>query len=162
MTKHQIAHVPAGAGPHALVLGTVVVSTLLGGAETGGGLALVELRGPTGTGPGPHLDPWQESFHVLEGELTFRVEENGAVRTVVAGAGDSLSIPPKVGHAFSVSSEEPARYLIAGTPAGIEAFFADAGEAVASPTLPAEPVPFDREQLLAAFGKHGLTSYSFP
>jgi quercetin dioxygenase-like cupin family protein len=160
---YTTTHAAAESGPHHLMLGTVVVSTLLAGEATGGRLALVELHGLPGSGPGPHLDPWTECFYVLEGELNFRVEENGSVRELVARAGDSVSIPEGVGHAFTVTSETPARYLIAGTPAGIERFFADAGDALESPTLPAEAPPaFDRERLLAAFAKHELTPYSFP
>jgi quercetin dioxygenase-like cupin family protein len=161
MSDH-VTHAPARRGPHRLMLGTVTVSPLLRGEETGGELALVELRGLPGSGPGPHLDPWTESFYVLEGELTFRYEEDGAVRTQVAGAGDAFTIPRGVGHAFSVSSAEPARYLIASTPAGIDAFFADAGEPLDEPVLPQEPPAFDRERLLAAFAKHELTPYDFP
>jgi quercetin dioxygenase-like cupin family protein len=145
------------------MLGTIAVSRLLGATETDGTLALVELRGLPGSGPGAHLDPWHESFYVLEGELTFRFEQDGAVHTAVARAGDAVSIPPGVGHAFSVTSPEPARYLIAGTAAGIEDFFADAGEPIAEATLEDGARPFDRERLLAAFAKHDLpTSYSFP
>ncbi len=161
MTDH-FTHTAAGSGPHHLMLGTVTVSRLLGEGDTGGDLALVELRGLPGSGPGPHLDPWRESFHVFEGELTFRYEEDGAVRSQVARAGDSVSIPPGVGHAFSVTSAEPARYLIASTPGGIAAFFADAGEEIDSAELPDDPPAFDRERLLAAFAKHELTPYEFP
>jgi quercetin dioxygenase-like cupin family protein len=162
MTDH-VTHTPAGRGPHHLMLGTVTVSRLLGGEETDGRLALVELRGLPGSGPGAHLDPWRESFYVLEGELTFRFEQDGAVRTAVAGPGDAVSIPAGVGHAFSVSSDEPARSLILGTQAGIEAFFADAGEPIAQPALDAARGTFDRERLLAAFAKHDLpTTYEFP
>ena len=156
------AHTPAGRGPHQLMLGTVTVSRLLGGEETDGQLSLVELGGLPGSGPGPHIDPWRETFYVLEGELTFRVEEDGEVRQLVARAGDAVSIPEGVGHAFSVTSDEPARSLIAGAPAGIETFFADAGEEIGSPDLPGSPPAFDRERLRAAFGKHGLTPYAFP
>jgi quercetin dioxygenase-like cupin family protein len=144
------------------MLGTVVASTLLGGADTHDELSLVALVGAPGSGPGPHLDPWRESFYVLEGELTFRVEEDGAVRSIVARAGDAVTIPEGVGHAFSVTSGGPARYLIASTPAGIDAFFADAGEPIAEAALPNDPPPFDRERLRAAFVKHGLTPFSFP
>ena len=144
------------------MLGTVAVSRLLGGDDTGGLLSLVELRGLPGSGPGAHIDPWQESFYVLEGELTFRVEQDGAVRSVVARPGDAVSIPSGVGHAFSVTGEEPARYLIASTAAGIDTFFADAGEEIEQPLLPAVPPPVDRERLLAAFAKHELVPYSFP
>jgi quercetin dioxygenase-like cupin family protein len=156
------AHTPAGHGPHQLMLGTVTVSRLLAGTETGGELSLVELQGLPGSGPGAHIDPWRESFYVLSGELTFRYEQDGAVSTLVARAGDALTIPTGVGHAFSVTSAEPARYLILSTPAGIDAFFADAGEPVDQPTLPADPPAFDRDRLLAAFAKHELTPYRFP
>jgi quercetin dioxygenase-like cupin family protein len=146
-------HTKAGSGPHHLMLGTVAVSRLLGAEETDGELGLVQLEGLPGSGPGPHVDPWRESFYVLEGELTIRLEDG----EVVAGPGDTVSIPSGVVHAFSVSSAEPARYLILSAPAGLEAFFADAGEPLARCAVPAEPPPFDRERLLAAFAKHGLT-----
>jgi quercetin dioxygenase-like cupin family protein len=157
-----ITHTPAGHGPHHLMLGTVVVSRLAGGDQTAGALALLELTGSPGSGPGPHLDPWRESFYIVDGELTFRVEQDGAVRTIVAGPGDALSIPPRAGHAFSVTSGRPARYLILGTPAGIETFFADAGEPAAGAQLPRDARSFDRDRLLAAFARHGLTPYDFP
>jgi hypothetical protein len=60
-----------------------------------------------------------------------------------------------------VTSAIPARYLIASTPAGIDAFFADAGEAMSHGKLPTEPPPFDRERLGAAFAKHRLSPCSF-
>jgi quercetin dioxygenase-like cupin family protein len=162
MSDHHTTHTAAGHGPHHLMLGTVAVSRLLGGEETGGELSLVELVGLPGSGPGSHIDPWREAFYVLEGELTLRFEQDAAVRTVVAGPGDAVSIPAGVGHAFSVSSAEPARYLIASTPAGLDAFFADAGELAEQAGLPSEPRPFNRERLLAAFAKHGLAPYDFP
>lgn len=162
MTDH-LTHATAGAGPHQLMLGSVTVTRLLGGEQTGGELAMMQLSGLPGSGPGPHMDPWRESFYVLEGELTFRFEQDGVVQSVLARAGDAVSIPAGVGHAFTVSGAEPARYLILGTPAGIDTFFADAGESLERPLLPQTPAPFDRERLLAAFAKHGLpSSYSFP
>jgi quercetin dioxygenase-like cupin family protein len=161
-TRTRFTHTPAGRGPHHLVIGTVTVSTLLGGDRTAGKMSLVELNGLPGSGPGPHLDPWQESFYVLEGELTFRFAEDGAVRTLVARPGDAVSIPQGIGHAFSVTGPTPARYLIASTPAGIDAFFADAGESIDRATLPTVPSSFDRDRLRAAFAKHGLSAYSFP
>jgi quercetin dioxygenase-like cupin family protein len=160
-SNHRTSHTRAGDGPHHLMLGSVAVSRLVGGNQTGGELSLVELIGAPGSGPGPHLDPWRESFYVLDGELTFRYEEGSAVRTLIARRGDAVSIPQGVGHAFSVTSAGPARYLIASTPAGIDAFFADAGEPTARGALPNEALPFDRERLRVAFAKHGLSGYSF-
>jgi quercetin dioxygenase-like cupin family protein len=144
------------------MLGSVTVSRLLDGDDTDGQLSLVELTGRPGSGPGPHIDPWRESFYVLDGELTFRVEERGVVRTIVAGRGDAVSIPRGAGHAFSVTSAAPARYLIASSPAGIAAFFADAGAPMTRAVLPDAAPAFDRERLHAAFVKHGLAPYRFP
>jgi len=158
----RVTHTPSGAGPHQLMLGTITVSRLLGAAETGGEFSLVELRGLPGSGPGPHIDAWRESFYVLDGELTFRFERDGAVDVAVARAGDTVTIPTGVGHAFSVTSPGPARYLILGTPSGIDAFFADAGEPIGEPVLPQQPPGFDRERLVAAFAKYGATRYDFP
>jgi hypothetical protein len=64
--------------------------------------------------------------------------------------------------AFSVTSATAARYLIASTAAGTDAFFADAGEPIERAALPEEPPGFDRDRLLAAFDKHGATHYDFP
>jgi quercetin dioxygenase-like cupin family protein len=160
MSDHT-THVPAGCGPHQLMLGTVTVSRLLGAPETDGQLSLVELRGLPESGPGPHIDPWRETFYVLEGELTFRFERDGEVQTLIGRPGDAVTIPSGVGHAFSVTGPQPARYLIASTPAGIDAFFADAGDDIERPQIPAEPSAFNRDKLLAAFAKHDLTPYSF-
>lgn len=161
MTDHT-THTPAGHGPHQLMLGTVTVSRLLGGDDTAGQFSLVELTGRPGSGPGPHIDPWRESFYVLDGELTFRYEQDGAVHSVTAGPGDAYTVPTGVGHAFSVTSDQAARYLILSTPAGIDAFFADAGQPIEQPTLPSEPPAFDRDRLSAAFAKYGATRYDFP
>jgi uncharacterized cupin superfamily protein len=142
------------------------VAVRLRGEHTGGSLALIENVLPAGFGGMPlHVHPaFDEAFYVLEGELTFRYEQDGAVHSVVAGPGDAFTIPTGVGHAFSVTSPEPARYLIIGSPAGIDAFFADAGEAIPAPVLPDadEPPAFDRERLVRAFEKYGAAHYDFP
>jgi quercetin dioxygenase-like cupin family protein len=161
MTDH-VTHTPSGRGPHQLMLGTVTVSRLFGAEETGGEFSLVELHGLPGSGPGPHIDAWRESFYVLDGELTFRYEVDGAMHAAVARRGDTVTIPTGVGHAFSVTSPQPARYLLMSTPAGIDVFFADAGEPIDEADLPSEPPAFDRDRLVAAFAKHGARHYDFP
>jgi len=162
MASH-VRNTSAGNGPHHLMIGSVVVSRLLGDDETDGELSMVELSGLPGSGPGPHVDAWRETFYVLEGELTIRFEgEEGDAREVVAAPGDVVSIPAGITHAFTVSGAESARYLIVGTPAGIDAFFADAGDAIDEPKLPSEPQPFDRERLQAAFAKYDLRAASLP
>lgn len=157
--SNTVPHTPAGYGPHQLMLGSITVSRLLAGEQTDGNFALVELRGHPGSGPGAHVDPWRESFYVLEGELTFRIEpDTPSEKSVIARAGDALSIPSGVGHAFTTTGSKPAHYLILGTPSGIEHFFADAGTPIDDATLPATPLAdFDHERLLSAFAKHNLT-----
>ncbi|MCW3016138.1 MAG: hypothetical protein JWO02_3230 [Solirubrobacterales bacterium] len=59
----------------------------------------------------------------LSGTMEFALPD----RTIRAGADDALHIPRGVPHAFRVVSPDGARLLIAGTPAGHERFFLEAG-----------------------------------
>ena len=143
------------------MLGTVTVSRLLGSDETAGQFSLVELRGLPGSGPGPHIDPWRESFYVLEGELTFRYEQDGAVRSVVAARATPSRSPPA-----SATLQRHQRRIRAlpdrQHAGGHRRLLRRRRRADRQPELPDDPPPFDRERLLAAFDKHGLTPYSFP
>jgi quercetin dioxygenase-like cupin family protein len=161
-TKHPVLQQREQARTHPVMGGSIAVR--LRADETGARLGMIENVVPPGFGNLPlHVHPdFDEAFYVLEGELTFRVEEDGAVRTFAAGPGDTVSIPRGVGHAFSVTSAGAARFLIVSTAAGIAAFFADAGEPIERPVLPNDAPPFDRERLQAAFVRHGLSPYSFP
>ena len=149
----------AAAGEHHLMLGSIVCTTLLSGAETMGELGVVELRCPIGSGPGPHTDPWRESFYLIEGEFEFMLEEDGLLKRVKAGPGDALSAPAGVGHAFRAIAGAPARVLITSVPAGLEAFFADAGERVDSNVVPATPQLFDRSRFEQATDRHGIKRF---
>jgi quercetin dioxygenase-like cupin family protein len=58
--------------------------------------------------PPAHVHPnHAQCFLVLEGELTFRLED----REVRAGPEAWVLVPPDVVHTFTVTSEEPARFL---------------------------------------------------
>jgi quercetin dioxygenase-like cupin family protein len=109
------------------LLGNVICTVMLSGNDTDGQIGLVEIFCPQGAGPGPHTDPWRESFYVIEGEIEFMIESEGLLKPRIANAGDSVSIPAGLGHAFRADSQS-ARALIISAPAGLEAFFADAGE----------------------------------
>lgn len=142
------------------MLGRVVCTTMLAGAETGGQLATVEMVCPEGAGPGPHTDPWRESFYVLEGAFEFQLERDGRLQSMKAVPGDVVSIPAGVGHAFHATSKAPARALILGTPAGLDAFFSDAGEPVATRTIPNPPGKFDEERFRTATDRHGVRRFA--
>jgi len=78
-------------------------------------------RRPAGFGGPPlHHHPFDETFCVLEGTLTFRVEDDYRTAT----AGDVVFAPRGVAHTFANLSDAPARYLLVCTPAGFEGYFA--------------------------------------
>ena len=89
------------------MLGTDVTSRLLGGDQTDEELALVEATAPPGGGPGLHIDPWRESFYVLDGELTFEVHDDAGSHRFAARPGDAVSIPRGAGHAFKITGHRP-------------------------------------------------------
>jgi len=106
-------------------LGTVV-RMKLDGAQTGGRFALWEGVLPQGASPPLHSHPQDETFYVLEGEVTVwvvdaaRVEDDWAVecgRTCSVGA--AIFAPGGTPHTFRVESDT-ARMLFLSTPAGIE------------------------------------------
>lgn len=152
-------HHPAGSGPHYLMLGTDVTSRLFGGDDTEDELALIEATAPPGGGPGLHIDPWRESFYILQGELTFEIHDDTGRHRFPAGVGDAVSIPQGAGHGFKITGTEPARWLVISSPAGLERFFAAAGEQLPTAAPPSEPGTPDRDRLLAAFAAHGLQPF---
>jgi quercetin dioxygenase-like cupin family protein len=72
-------------------------------------IGVVEVRSaPGGIAPPLHLhEKHAEAFLVLEGELTFRLED-GERRV---GAESWVFVPPEVVHTFAVAGEKPARFL---------------------------------------------------
>ena len=97
------------------------ITVLLRSEETAGVLSLVENRARAGfPGPRLHRHEFDETFYVLEGELTFQLVDD----LVTAGPGEVVFAPRGVPHTFANRGDAPARYLIACTPAGFERYFA--------------------------------------
>ena len=111
---------------------------LMGGKQTGGAFAAIDMLIPPGGGPPPHRHDFEESFTVLEGEIeaTFRGE-----KTTVS-AGQTISIPANAPHSFTNASGSAARLLCLCAPAGQEEFFAQLG--VALPTRRSTPPKLDQ------------------
>ena len=84
-------------------------------ADTGGDLLAVDLElAPDGHVPGAHVHPHQEErFEVQSGVMKFR----RGFKTIVAGAGDVVVIPPGMVHRFSNGGSEPARVRVEVRPA---------------------------------------------
>ena len=62
-----------------------------------------------------HADE-DDSFYVLEGELTFMVDGD----EVAAGPGTFVLVPPGVPHTFANRSDQPSRMLNVHAPAGFD------------------------------------------
>ena len=153
-------HRRAESGESFLLPGGDVHTVMLSGAESGGQLAVLEIRCPPGGGPPPHTEPTHAFFRVLEGEVEFSLEQGGALETVVLRAGDTAFVPGRAGHAFHNRSGFPARLIVVGQPAGLEEFIAEAGVPIENPTTPpAPPEISDRAQMEIVFDRRGIKPF---
>lgn len=120
------------------------------GEDTGGAYALIHALVPLGSGPPPHIHRREdETFYVLEGELTFQVDG----RTFTASGGSFVTLPKGTLHSFLNTGPTPAKMLILVHPSGLEKFFAEVGKAAGDET---EPPPPDIAKLLAIAPRYGL------
>lgn len=111
--------------------------TLAGREHTAGRLGVVEQVVDRNGQPPPHVHHGEdESFYVLEGDVTITVGED----SFAAPAGSFVFCPRDVPHSFSVDSER-ARLLVILTPGGFERFFEEMGEPAAWNDLPAPAAP---------------------
>ena len=79
-------------------------------------LAIVTIQ-PGRNGPPSHEHAAEDdSFYMLEGELTFTVDDE----EVVAGPGTFVLVPPGVRHTFSNRSDTLARFVSVHAPAGFD------------------------------------------
>jgi quercetin dioxygenase-like cupin family protein len=152
-TPAAIINLGSGEGPTFSAVGDVY-RLLATGAQTGGVYTLCESRVLPGGGPPPHIHHREdESFFVLEGEITFTV--NG--RKIVAGPGSFLQGPRGIPHAFKNETQSLARMLICVMPSGFETFIAEFAHPVAAFDSPPVPVtPADIQKLLAVAPKYGI------
>jgi quercetin dioxygenase-like cupin family protein len=120
----------SGRGQALWFLGTLV-RVKLDGRQTGGQFALFESVLPHGAAPPLHSHPQDETFYILEGELTAwlvepEISDDGSeppawvkTRARRCGVGDVVLAPRGIPHTFRVESDT-ARMLVLSTPAGIE------------------------------------------
>jgi quercetin dioxygenase-like cupin family protein len=115
--------------PHIGLVGDTY-TILLTGEDTAGRYCLIDMHIPPGGGPPPHRHDFEETFIVLEGELsaTFRGE-----KSVVRG-GETINIPANAPHQFRNESGKAVRLLCICSPAGQEKFFREVGVPVATRT----------------------------
>lgn len=142
-----------GEGPRIGVVGDVY-RFLATGDDTDGKYCTFEALVPPGSGPPPHIHSREEeSFLVLEGEMTFQLGED----RIVASAGTFLNMPVGSLHCFRNESRQVARMLISVAPAGLEKMFFEVGQPLADDQVTApSPSPADIQKLLAAAPRYGV------
>ncbi len=123
------------------------------GEQTGGSLSVTEFLVPRGPASPLHVQPHEEeTFYVLEGEITVHVD---GVQTRAA-AGDAVVVPRGTPHAYRADSEQ-ARVLVLNSPAGHERFFAAMGRPAEEDALPPAPEgPPDMARMAAAAAQAGF------
>jgi quercetin dioxygenase-like cupin family protein len=127
MTSVAEPHVTNRNGETLWFLGTLV-RIKLDGRQTQGRFALWEGTLPHGAAPPLHSHPQDETFYLLEGEITAWIVEPELTDETSAwvntrgrrcGAGGVVFAPGGAPHTFRIESDT-ARMLFLSTPAGIE------------------------------------------
>jgi quercetin dioxygenase-like cupin family protein len=123
------------------------------GAETDGKYATFEALVPPGGGPPPHIHSREEeSFYILEGEVTFTVGDERFTATT----GTFANMPVGSLHSFKNVSGKTARMIISVAPAGLENMFLEVGQSIGWGEPPPHPSATDIEKLLAVASKYGV------
>ena len=129
--------------------------TFLATAEdTQGKFALIEAVARRGNDPPPHIHHREEeTFYVLEGEMTFSV----GGQTIKATPGTMVCLPRDLAHSFVIDSEQ-VRMLILLTPAGFEGWFKEFSVPAQAMTLPPadEPGYRDVRRMLDTASQYGI------
>ena len=122
------------------------------GEETGGRYSMFEATVLPGGGPPPHIHRREdETFYVLEGEITFQVGDESRV----AKSGTFVHMPIGNLHAFKNQTNQPAKMLISFAPAGLEEMFFEVGQPFEG-ELPPKPTQDEIDTLLEAAPKYGI------
>lgn len=123
------------------------------GDETDGKYAMFEAIVPPGGGPPPHIHSREEeSFLILEGEITFTVNDE----KIVATAGTFANMPVGSLHSFKNATDKTARMIISVAPAGLEKMFLEVGVPVKLGDTTPPPSKAEIEKLLAVAPNYGV------
>jgi mannose-6-phosphate isomerase-like protein (cupin superfamily) len=124
------------------------------GEDTNGTYALFEFYIPPQNGSPPHIHHREdETFYILEGELTFQIED----RKVVVPPGSFLHAPKGVPHSFSNEGTVPVKTITSVVPAGLEKFFEEVGYPVIDKDTPVPVTPDEQiAKMLEIAPKYGM------
>ena len=141
-----------GAGEALWFLGALA-TVKASSAATAGRVTVAEFLAPRGHGAPLHIrQDHDQSFYVLEGELTFWLDGE----TIAASAGAYVYGPRAIPFSFTVSSER-ARFLIVTEPGSFDDFMRELAEPAAELTVPpAATEPPDSAALAATAADYGI------
>jgi quercetin dioxygenase-like cupin family protein len=123
------------------------------GDDTDGKYAMFEAVVRPGGGPPPHIHSREEeSFYVLEGEITFQVGDD----RFVAKAGTFANMPVGSLHSFRNDTDKTARMIVSVAPAGLEKMFLEVGRPVAFGQQAPPPSKAEIDKLLAVAPSYGI------
>jgi quercetin dioxygenase-like cupin family protein len=123
-TKPSAYAVPSGVGT-VLIPGRVLLR--ISAQQTDDAFEIIELAGPEGEGPPPHIHlDRHELFYVLQGTVEFIVGQD----TIAAEAGSLVFVPRNTRHGFKFGPDCKVLGLVA--PAGLEGFFRELGAGMAA------------------------------
>ena len=117
-------------------IGSGTYGMVISGANTQERLAFIDMWVPSGDGPMPHTHECEETFYVVEGEVSVFCGETRAVEKT----GMAVAIPSWAPHVFYNLSEAPARLFCIVAPAGLERQFKEIGQRVADRNSPSPPI----------------------
>jgi quercetin dioxygenase-like cupin family protein len=147
----------AGQDERLWFLGTLAIIRVPGEAVDGR-FALIEFLFPRHASPPVHTHTQDESYIVLDGQLTV----SAGATSFELDPGDVAVVPAGVAHTFRVDSDT-ARVLVLSTPAGIERFVRDGSVPATSPTLPPPDTPRPTsERLEQLFRTHHQVNLGAP
>lgn len=82
-------------------------ASLFEGADHGSSVSFFLSRHPPGEGPGLHRHPYEETFVLEEGRVTFTVDGE----TIEAEPGQIVVVPAGAAHRFVCSGDGPLRMV---------------------------------------------------
>ena len=94
----------------------------------------------------------EESFYVIEGEITFQIGDEKSV----CGPGSFVHVPIGNLHGFKNESNQAAKMLITFSPSGIEAMFFENGKELDPGESPEATSQEEVERLLVSSVKFGI------
>lgn len=121
-------------GKTLLVLGSTVELKLVG-ADTAGTFALFHISAPPGSHVPTHTHRREdEVFIITHGQIEVTIDG----KATAIGPGATAFLPRNLPHAWKTLGDEPARFTLLVTPAGLEHYFAAISNAPGQPEPTAE------------------------